>query len=280
MNAEHRLAQVLLRAWPFPRGAGRIADKLFSQLKFEETLATVQTTDGFKMTVDPNDLIGRQLYLMGEFDRSIVELLLAFAEPNDVLLDIGANVGYVSGCFLQNVSQSSVVAVEPQEALVSLLKVNLPPERAKIFPYALSTENGEAFFELDQSNSGAARIVQAPNSNAIKIPTRTPDAMFRELAIKKIDLIKIDAEGFEKPIVQGLYRQIKITQPRAIIFEDSAGSAVEIASMLEDYHTFGIIKKIHALRLTTELKRSHDYIAISKLRPIPSRARDRYSIAN
>jgi hypothetical protein len=45
---------------------------------------------------------------------------------------------------------------------------------------------------LNQSNSGAARIVQAPNSNAIKIPTRTADAMFRELAIKKIDLIKID----------------------------------------------------------------------------------------
>jgi len=41
-------------------------------------------------TVNPNDLIGRQLYLMEEFDRSIVELLLAFAEPNDVLLDIGA----------------------------------------------------------------------------------------------------------------------------------------------------------------------------------------------
>jgi hypothetical protein len=33
------------------------------------------------------------------------EVLLMLAIPGDVLLDIGANIGYVSACFLQRVDQ-------------------------------------------------------------------------------------------------------------------------------------------------------------------------------
>jgi hypothetical protein len=120
MNRQHVGVQIALRAWPFPRGAGRIIDRFLSNLKFANTLEDVATTDGFKMLVMPNDLIGRHIYLTGEFDRSIVEILCKFARPGDTLLDVGANIGYVSACFLANVPGSRVVAVEPQPAIVSL----------------------------------------------------------------------------------------------------------------------------------------------------------------
>jgi hypothetical protein len=114
MNSEHQITQALLRAWPFPRGAGRILDRYFSKLSFGRTKAIVRTTDGFEITVAPNELIGRHIYLTGEFDRSVVEVLCNFSEPGDTLLDIGANIGYVSACFLNNVRNSDVLAVEPQ----------------------------------------------------------------------------------------------------------------------------------------------------------------------
>ena len=78
MNRQHIVAQMLLRAWPFPRGAGRLTDKFFSALKFRNELTTVRTTDDFYITVMPNELIGRHLYLTGEFDRTTVELLNNF----------------------------------------------------------------------------------------------------------------------------------------------------------------------------------------------------------
>src|SRR6266511_2626448 len=109
---------MLLRPWPFPRGAGRIVDKFFGGLHFRTNEATVQTTDGFAMTVNPNELIGRHIYLTGEFDRSIIEILCNFSQPNDVLLDVGANIGYVSACFLKNVQESRAIAVEPQEGVL------------------------------------------------------------------------------------------------------------------------------------------------------------------
>lgn len=85
------------------------------------------------------DLIGRHIYLTGEFDRTTLEVLLKFSRPEDVLLDIGANIGYVSAYFLHRVSRSKAVAIEPQPKIVDLLRSNLAPfgdERYKIFPVA------------------------------------------------------------------------------------------------------------------------------------------------
>ena len=62
MNSQKILPQILLRSWPFPRGAGRIIDHFFSQLTFENEVETVRTTDGFAIKVFPNDLIGRHIH--------------------------------------------------------------------------------------------------------------------------------------------------------------------------------------------------------------------------
>jgi hypothetical protein len=102
MNRERLVAQLLLRSLPFPRGSGLITDRFFSDLAFTEESAKVTTTDGFKITVMPNELIGRHIYLTGEFDRSTVEILCYLAKSGDTLLDVGANIGYVSACFLKN----------------------------------------------------------------------------------------------------------------------------------------------------------------------------------
>jgi hypothetical protein len=54
MNRQHILPQILLRSWPFPRGAGRIIDHFFSRLAFDAKVASVRTTDGFAIKVLPN----------------------------------------------------------------------------------------------------------------------------------------------------------------------------------------------------------------------------------
>src|SRR5262245_12000473 len=151
MNRQHIAPQIFLRAWPFPRGAGRIVDRFFSKLSFAEDVATVRTTDEFSMQIMPNELVGRHIYLTGEFDRSTVEVLCNFAEDGDTLLDIGANIGYVSACFLKNVSNSRVIAVEPQPKILDLLRHNLgqfESTRYRIAPVALSDRDGDGWFEI------------------------------------------------------------------------------------------------------------------------------------
>lgn len=266
MNPEHRLAQILLRSWPFPRGAGRLLDTFFGRTRFSEEFSTVKTTDGFLMKVSPNDLIGRHIYLTGEFDRSIVEMLCKLAKPGDVLLDIGANIGYVSACFLHNVKASTVIAIEPQQSAISLLRANLASDRSSIYPYALADKDGPIWFETNSHNIGQGRIVAKESLASLRIEARCPATMFKELGVEKIDLIKIDAEGAENTIISACAEHFERLSTRAVIFEDSGGNVDSIAQTLSNvgYDTFGIKKSLMSLHMVPRSYRTTDYIALRR----------------
>ena len=259
MNWQHIFPQILLRSWPFPRGAGRICDRCFSQLVFDEEVASVRTTDGFMIKVWPNELIGRHIYLTGEFDRTSVEVILKYSRPGDVLLDVGANIGYVSGCFLKIIPQSRVIAVEPQPNILDLLESNLKQfgkERYKLFPVGLSDVNSTGWLEISELNRGASKVVDKQNSRTVGIQLWSAKRLFASLQGEKIDLVKIDVEGHEETILRACQAELSHLRPRAIYFEDhtrSAGLDGSIGRIFEHigYKVFGVRKRLTRLDLVS-----------------------------
>lgn len=277
MNPEHLTAQILLLAWPFPRGAGRLIDTFFAKTQFSEQVTKVRTTDGFHISVSPNDLIGRHIYLTGEFDRSIVELLCRLAQPGDTLLDVGANIGYVSSCFLANVANSRVVAVEPQLGVIKLLNENLSQfgsNRHQIVPSALSNETRKGWLLPCDANPGAGRLVEE-GSGAIAVDILSASDLFELAKIEKLDLVKIDVEGHEEEVISACAGAFKRLRPRAIIFECGSaraspdGSVGSIFAAL-GYDIFGIKKRLTKIDLPKITKSSdcifNDYIAMRRSR--------------
>jgi FkbM family methyltransferase len=254
MNPQHIVPQLLLRAWPFPHGSGRLTDRLFGRLAFKDKTATVRTTDGFDITVMPNDLIGRHLYLTGEFDRSTVRVLRGLSRPGDTLLDIGANIGYVSAAFLKLVPNSNVVAVDPQPGIIDLLRTNLAPfrNRARILPVALSDQDGTMNFFVDPYNKGASKIVYHNGPGTVQVETWSAETLIARSGVDKIDLIKIDVEGHETQVISALLPAIQKFKPRAILFEDHGVKAAPegtIGSLLKsaDYKVTGMKKRLTGL---------------------------------
>jgi FkbM family methyltransferase len=289
MNAEHITAQLLLRLWPFPRGAGRLIDRFFSNVTFGQKITSVRTTDGFTMKVLPNDLVGRHLYLTGEFDRSNVEILINFSEAGDVLLDVGANLGYVSGCFLRNVSGSRVLAVEPQPVVLDLLRENLGQfgDRQIVFPFALSNKDGEAWFDIDSANNGASHLTDNRSASTIRVELKSAHRFFGEINEPKLDLVKIDVEGHEEEVFNSCKQTFAKLQPRAIVFEEQADKCAPnkvIGKLLNEigYNVFGIEKKLTRLNLLPirydDDCRHNDYIAVSRIRALPSLAKTIYKL--
>jgi FkbM family methyltransferase len=288
MNKRYIAAQIFLRAWPFPRGAGRIVDRLFSKLSFDEDVARVRTTDGFEMRIMPNELIGRHIYLTGEFDRSTVEVICNFAEDGDTLLDIGANVGYVSACFLKNVRNSKVIAVEPQPETLDLLRSNLQQfghEQYEIVSTALSDRDEEGWFEICDENRGASKLVAAKSARTTRVAVWPADRLFSKLNIDKIDIIKLDVEGREENIFRSCKSALERFQPRAIVFEEHTRKSAPdgpIGVLLQSigYRVLGIRKllnRIDLVPLTCEHDCTYnDYIAISRKQVIPKKAIETY----
>lgn len=262
-----KAAALIARHWPFANGSGRILDLFARDIDLGSGELTVFASDGFMMNVLGDDLIGRHIALSGTFDRSIVQVLLDHAKPGDVLLDIGANIGYVSACFLANIADSTAICIEPQPGIVDLLATNMRQfgTRATIMQTGLADHDGTMRFHIDQANKGASRIAE---DGETEIPVRDAGQMLKTL--DRVDVIKIDVEGMEEPIFRSMASELKRLKPRAILFEDQTESAWprgKIGSILTEagYKIFGIEKRLMTTRLAPINDqyqcRSNDYLA-------------------
>jgi FkbM family methyltransferase len=273
LNSHYKLPQILLRNWPLNRGVGHMMGTVFRDLRLDEDSAVIRTTDGFDLTVLPSDLIGRHLYLTGAYEPQTVRMLLGFAAPGDTLLDIGANIGYVSACFLSAVSHSHVIAVEPQPRMLELLNANLRqwPGRYSIVPAALSDSDGSQLLHTDARNAGHASLVSdVEHDGAIKIDVRSADSILAP--IKRLDLVKIDVEGYEDVVIGVCIEHFARLRPKAVLFEDHVCRAAPDGAIGADltkigYSVFGINRGWLRTRLTPIACKEDcvysDYVAIS-----------------
>jgi FkbM family methyltransferase len=259
----HHIARALFRCYPFPRGSRRIIDRTFlGRIGFQEETLRVQTTDGFAMRVDPNDHIGRHIFLSGQFDRTIAELLLKFSRPGDCILDIGANIGYVSCVLLARIPDFRVVAAEPQPHCFERLSETLDEfesGRRLAIQAAVSDHTGAGHLLIYPENNGQSQLVACPENNhnsldgeCIKVRLLTATSLIEEASVGRIDLIKIDVEGHELRVLSSLDPVIRKHRPRSIVFESHGGSACpnkpvgRLFSQL-NYRIQGVVK--HLTRL-------------------------------
>jgi len=258
-------AAIAARYWPFANGSGRILDRFARGIDLGSGERIAATSDGFSMHVRADDLIGRHILLSGKFDRSIVQILLDEARPGDTLLDIGANIGYVSACFLARVPGSSAVCVEPQPGIVELLERNMAPfgERAIIHRVALSDREGELRFRIDPANRGASRVC---DDGEIVVPAVHAGTILASMP--RLDLVKIDVEGHEEPVFRAINAQLARLAPRAILFEDQKDGAVGVIGDILRRHGYaihGIEKRLTRTALVPILSRRdcrfNDYLA-------------------
>ena len=263
------LVPFIARHWPFSNGSGRILDKFANGVDLGIGEQVAKTSDGFLMHVFADDLIGRHILMSGSFDRSVIQVLLKQARSGDVLLDIGANIGYVSAVFLKRIDKSEVLCIEPQPGVVDLLRKNMAQfgGRAKIEQVGLADKNGYLKFHVNTKNRGASRISA---DGEIEIQVKMACAVLATLP--RLDLIKIDVEGFEEPIFRSIEAELKRLKPRAILFEDQTGAAApteKIGAILTrcGYRIVGINKRLLKTELvpinSPEDCRFNDYLALA-----------------
>jgi len=135
-------------------------------------------------------------------------LTLQHLKPGDVYVDVGANIGYYTLVAAQRVGpQGKVIAYEPDPHNFALLKANVELNKlthVQIFPYALYDQDTEGKLFLSNNNFGDHRIyntTEKRNSHAISLVHGGEH--LGQLTIK-IDFLKIDTQGAEFFVVNGL----------------------------------------------------------------------------
>lgn len=123
----------------------------------------------------------------------------------ELVLDIGAYTGIYSIETAIINSNCKVIAFEPNPEIFQNLQKNINAnnleDRVKIFQTALGKQNGitRLYLPDDHSSTTMATMVSKA-SRYFDVPVLTLDDIFLS---KRIDLIKIDVEGFESEIFAG-----------------------------------------------------------------------------
>jgi FkbM family methyltransferase len=175
----------------------------------------------FKLVIDRWDIaLGRNLVFGQGYDPHLSGFLKRAVKPGMTVVDIGANIGYITMLLGDLVGKAGrVLAFEPNPENCRLLLLSIEEngfEHVKLFPFALSDTIGAAsFYHARGSNGGFwskahGNVLTKPNS--FVVPTIRLDAVCDE----RIDLIKIDVEGAEYLALAGAERLITRFRPIVI----------------------------------------------------------------
>jgi FkbM family methyltransferase len=130
-----------------------------------------------------------------------------FKEQVRTIVDMGANVGAAAVYFAMTYPGSSVFAFEPAPGSYALLEANtahLP--QIKSFGFGLYDCDRQAKLYCGLNDSVQNSICQSyeQRQHSEPISLREAAAVLRELAIETIDILKLDTEGCEVPILHSL----------------------------------------------------------------------------
>lgn len=142
------------------------------------------------------------------FEQPFHALVVDHLSPDAVALDVGANIGVTSLILSRFLTNGRVFAFEPSPTVFRILEANLRNNEAvNVTPIrlAVGSEKGALEF-VDMSAYG--HIVQSESmedtAHVVAVDVVTLDQFVKDNSIDRIDLLKIDTEGFEHNVFLGM----------------------------------------------------------------------------
>lgn len=193
--------------------------------------------------LDPSEFIDREIACDGLYERRFLEYLRTILPRGATIIDVGANIG--NHALYLAAGAREVHCFEPNPRAIERLELNIRLSKAAnvvVHPVGLSDSEGvNEFYDNASGNLGRSGFNKAfaEHYTVANLPVLPGDEAISRAGIKTVDYMKIDVEGDELKVLQGLGETIRAHRP-LISFEyvpyfvDSA-SFQEIADCLPGY---------------------------------------------
>lgn len=161
-------------------------------------------------------------YVRQEYEPFSIELLKNYLKPKSVFVDVGSHYGYYSVAAAKY-ANVNVMAVEPVAENYRILQKNLALNHVTVketFNAAASDHDGMTQFNVTEA-SDSAGFYDHPltqTKQVVNVKTLALDSILYRTA-KKIDFIKIDVEGHEIAVLNGLKRTLHKNKSIRLLIE-------------------------------------------------------------
>ena len=188
-------------------------------------------------------------FVCGDYEVPVQKAVASLLREGDVFYDIGANVGFFSVLAGRLVGQAGAVfAFEPVPANASTVERNARLNRLgniEVLRVAVSHHTGKSELFLAHYAGGAALKsagVPPDLAGSIVVDTSSIDDLVEHRRIRPPDVVKIDVEGAEKDVLQGMLIALREWRPKVILEVDDAdetrcdGKLAACREFLQDLH--------------------------------------------
>ena len=208
-----------------------------------QMIKEIRTKDHAFLVLEKDTFITECLEKFGHWEKPTMDVCRSYLKSDSAVIEVGAHIGSHTVLLSELCSDGRIYSFEMQKLMFQLLNANLLLNTCKnVYAYmeAVSNENkvdiiGEVdYARMEKFNSGLASLNKFKEAYpSYPINTISLDTKFAE--IKKLDLIKIDAEGHEVSILKGAKEIIKTFKPM-ILTEFDYNNKQEIIDTLSDYN--------------------------------------------
>jgi FkbM family methyltransferase len=191
------------------------------RLIYERLKSNYAIVQNHKMFLDSKDSLC--LSINGIYEEFETKLIKKEVKEGDIVLDIGANIGYYTLIFAKLVGKNGkVFAFEPDPTNFSLLKKNVEINEYKnvvLIQKAVSDKSEKLDLYLSDDNPGDHRIYDSGDSRkTIEIESIKLDEYFKN-DNQIIDFVKMDIQGSEWKAVHGMEKILEQNKSVKIISE-------------------------------------------------------------
>ncbi len=184
--------------------------------------------EGLQITIYPGNEIHEALYLSGQYEPNTMVVLQKLLSPGDIFFDVGANIGCFSLYAARIVgAKGHVFAFEPSYREYNRLVENVllnDITNVTTINVAVSDLEGKGMLNIacerhsGQNTLGQDYVYKGVKSIATEeVDTITLDKFVRTISIDRVDVIKLDIEGWEYKALLGACEILKKYRPALII---------------------------------------------------------------
>ena len=198
--------------------------------------------NGLNLRVDIGDYIGHYLYF--GFEDKGIENLFSLCRPDSYVVDVGTNIGWTFLNLAKRCPNGKIAGFEPDpdNFKVGLQNIQMNQfSNAVLLPKGLGAQAVQVMMEVrTPANRGGNRIAPSSGKGSVLVDIERLDQVKEIKSWKRVDLIKIDVEGYELHVLKGANSILSNFKPILFIevddnnLRDQGHSAMALIQFLEE----------------------------------------------
>lgn len=175
-------------------------------------MLVADTRHDFKMQVEIGDSVDNHILIDGEFEPLLTRLVKELSPKSKSFVDVGCNIGYFSCLFSRWAAAGArCLSIDANPAMIERCQrnLNLNEFRSAVCKnVGVAAEVGTLEFHVPENRHslgsfGSVARGKGPQ-RSFQVVTRPLNDILLDENLAEVDILKIDIEGFEPKLFQGL----------------------------------------------------------------------------